>query len=53
MQPTTLFDDRHALNVERAYREFREEASDAPRDKPAIFDSMYALAGARGLPVEY
>jgi len=44
---------RLALNVERAYREFRDEAPDAPWDKPAIFDSMHALAIARGLPVEY
>ena len=44
---------RLALNVERAYREFRGEAHDAPWDKPAIFDSMYALASTRGLPVEY
>lgn len=44
---------RLALNVERAYREFRDEAPDAAWDKPAIFDSMYALASSRGLPVEY
>jgi glyoxylase-like metal-dependent hydrolase (beta-lactamase superfamily II) len=44
---------RLALNVERAYREFRDEAPDDPWDKPAIFDSMYALATARDLPVEY
>jgi hypothetical protein len=30
-----------ALNVERAYREFRDGAPDGPWDKPAIFDSMY------------
>lgn len=44
---------RLALNVERAYREFRNEAPDAPWDKPAIFDSMYEVAITRGLPVEY
>ena len=44
---------RLALNVERAYREFRDEAPDGPWDKPAIFDSMYALANTRGMPVEY
>ena len=44
---------RLALNVERAYREFRNEAPDAVWDKPAIFDSMYEVAITRGLPVEY
>jgi cyclase len=44
---------RLTLNVERAYREFRDEAPDAPWDKPAVFDSMYALATIRDLPVEY
>ncbi|MFZ0530908.1 MAG: MBL fold metallo-hydrolase, partial [Propionicimonas sp.] len=44
---------RLALNVERAYREFRNEAPDAPWDMPAIFDAIYAVANTRGLPVEY
>ena len=44
---------RLALKVERAYRECRDEAPDAPWDKPAIFDSMYTLASTRGVPVEY
>jgi hypothetical protein len=44
---------RLTLNVERAYREFRDEAPDGPWDKLALFDSMYALADRRGMLVEY
>lgn len=44
---------RLALNVERAYREFRDEPPDAPWDVPAIFDTIYDVATTRGLPVEY
>jgi glyoxylase-like metal-dependent hydrolase (beta-lactamase superfamily II) len=46
--PARLF-----INVERAYREFREEPTDAPWELPKIFDSIYHLAKARGLPVEF
>jgi glyoxylase-like metal-dependent hydrolase (beta-lactamase superfamily II) len=40
-------------NVERAYREFRNEPPDAPRDMTATFDAMYAVAKARGCQVEF
>jgi cyclase len=44
---------RLMLNVERAYREFRNEATDAPWELPKIFDDMYHLAKVRGLPIEF
>lgn len=44
---------RLLINVERAYREFRGEQVDAPWELPKIFDGMYHLAKARGLPVEF
>ncbi len=41
------------MNVERAYREFRNEALDAPWDSAGTFDAIYDVAKARGLEVEY
>jgi cyclase len=41
------------MNVERAYREFRNDPSDAPWDKPATFDAIYKVAKAKGIAVEY
>jgi glyoxylase-like metal-dependent hydrolase (beta-lactamase superfamily II) len=41
------------MNVERAYREFRGEPPDAPWDTPATFDAVYAVANAKGVPVEF
>jgi glyoxylase-like metal-dependent hydrolase (beta-lactamase superfamily II) len=44
---------RLVINVERAYREFRDEQVDAPWGLPKIFDGMYHLAKARHLPLEF
>jgi hypothetical protein len=41
------------MNVERAYREFRNSAPDAPWDKPATFDAIYKLAKAKGVKQEF
>ncbi len=41
------------LNVERAYREIRYEPEDAPWDLAKSFDSIYQLAKARGLKIEF
>ena len=41
------------LNVERAYREFRNESADAPWDTARSFDSIYEVAKARGIEVEF
>jgi len=41
------------MNVERAYREFRNEKADAPWNKPATFDAIYKVAKAKGITVEY
>lgn len=41
------------MNVERAYREFRNEPFDAPWDRPATFDAMRQVGAARGMPVEF
>jgi cyclase len=41
------------MNVERAYREFRGDAPDAPWDTAATFDAIYHVAKAKGVPVEY
>jgi glyoxylase-like metal-dependent hydrolase (beta-lactamase superfamily II) len=41
------------MNVERAYREFRNEPADKPWDTPATFDAVYEVAKAKGLEVEY
>jgi glyoxylase-like metal-dependent hydrolase (beta-lactamase superfamily II) len=44
---------RLVINVERAYREFRDEPTDASWDLPKIFDGMYHLAKVKGLPQEF
>jgi cyclase len=44
---------RMYMNVERAYREFRNEAADAPWDRAKTFDAMRAVAKARSLEVEF
>jgi glyoxylase-like metal-dependent hydrolase (beta-lactamase superfamily II) len=41
------------LNVERAYREFRNEPQDAPWDTAGTFDAVYQVAKAKGIEVEY
>jgi glyoxylase-like metal-dependent hydrolase (beta-lactamase superfamily II) len=41
------------LNVERAYRELRIEPEDAPWDSAKSFDSIYEVAHARGLEIEF
>ena len=40
-------------SVERAYREFRNEPADAPWDMARSFDSIYEVAKARGIEVEF
>jgi len=44
---------RLVINVERAYREFRNEPAGAPWELPKIFDGLYRLAKAKGLPLEF
>jgi glyoxylase-like metal-dependent hydrolase (beta-lactamase superfamily II) len=46
--PTRLY-----MNVERAYREFRNEPPNQPWDQEATFDAIYKVAKAKGIPVEY
>jgi len=41
------------MNVERAYREFRNEPLDAPWNAPGTFDAIYEIVKERGLEVEY
>ena len=41
------------MNVERAYREFRNEPPDAPWDAARTFDVIYKVAKAKGIEVEY
>ena len=41
------------MNVERAYREFRNEPPDAPWDTSATFDAIYEVATAKGIPIEF
>ena len=41
------------LNVERAYREFRNESAEAPWDSASAFDAVYRVAKARGIDVEF
>lgn len=41
------------MNVERAYREFRNEPPDAPWDSAATFDAIYELAKAKGIEAEF
>ena len=46
--PARLF-----ANVESAYRGIRNEAANAPRDAASTFDSIYEVAKARGIEVEF
>ena len=41
------------MNVERAYRELRNEPADAPWDTAGTFDAIYKVARAKGIRVEY
>jgi cyclase len=41
------------MNVERAYREFRNMPPDGPWDQAATFDAIYHVAKAKGIEVEY
>ncbi|NLF40868.1 MBL fold metallo-hydrolase [bacterium] len=41
------------MNVERAYREFRNDPADAPWDSAGTFDAIYQVARAKGIDVEY
>jgi len=41
------------MNVERAYREFRDDAADTPWDREAVYDAMLAVSKARGNAVEF
>jgi cyclase len=41
------------MNVERAYRELRSDAADAPWDHAKVFDAMLAVAKAKGVAVEF
>jgi glyoxylase-like metal-dependent hydrolase (beta-lactamase superfamily II) len=41
------------MNVERAYREFRNAPPDAPWDSAGTFDAIYEVAKAKGIEVEY
>jgi len=41
------------MNVERAYREFRNDPADAPWDKLATFDAIYTVAKAKGIEAEF
>jgi glyoxylase-like metal-dependent hydrolase (beta-lactamase superfamily II) len=41
------------MNVERAYREFRNEAADAPWDHAKTFDAIHDVARAKGIEVEF
>ena len=44
---------RIVINVERAYREFRDEPADAPWDLGRVFDGMHHLSKTNGLPDEF
>ena len=41
------------MNVERAYREFRNDPPNAPWDMAGTFDAIYEVAKAKGIEVEY
>jgi len=41
------------MNVERAYREFRNEPPDAPWDTAGTFDAIYQVAKAKRIEAEY
>jgi cyclase len=44
-----LCPERIYMNIERAYREFRNEPFDQPWDQARTFDEIYRVAKARGL----
>ena len=44
-----LCPERIYMNIERAYREFRNEPFDQPWDQAKTFDEIYRVAKARGL----
>jgi len=48
LAPARLF-----MNVERAYREFKNIPMDAPWDSPATFDAIFKLAKAKGVKPEF
>jgi cyclase len=41
------------MNVERAYREFRNESADSPWDSAKTFDAVYKVAKAKGIELEF
>jgi glyoxylase-like metal-dependent hydrolase (beta-lactamase superfamily II) len=41
------------MNVERAYRELRNDAADAPWNHAKVFDAVLAVAKAKGIEVEF
>jgi len=41
------------FDVERAYREFRNEPVDAPWDAAKTFDAVYRVAKAKGIEIEF
>lgn len=41
------------MNVERAYREFRNEPPDAPWDMAGTFDAIYHVAKSRRISIEF
>jgi len=41
------------MNVERAYREFRNEAANTPWDRAKTFDAILVVAKARGVEAEF
>ena len=41
------------MNVERAYREFRGEAPDAPWDSLKTFDAIYQISKAKDIEIEF
>jgi cyclase len=41
------------MNVERAYREFRNEPPDAQWDSAKTFDAVYQVAKAKGVEIEF
>jgi len=41
------------LNVEQAYRTFRDESANKPRDSAMSFDAIHAVAMARGSEVDF
>ena len=41
------------MNVERAYRELRDEPPDSPWDAAKTFDAIYEVAKSKGIEIEY